>query len=675
MIKKTNHVDILDTTLRDGSYTIGYQFTSDETALIAQGLELAGVNYIEVGHGLGLGADRAGKGAQAVTDLVYMRACASSLHKAKFGFFFIPGIGDISDLQLLADEGGKFVRIGVMLESADQACITIKEAKSLGLEVWANLMKTYAYSKEECKEVAIRFIQAGADGVYIVDSAGGMLPAEVADYVIEIKEAFFRIGVKGRIGFHGHDNMSLSTACSLSAIQAGCDIVDGSLLGIGRSIGNVATEVIVMVLARAGYETGVNPWYAADLAEKMIRPFLEQRWRHCSLDQALGYAQIHSGFLPILEKVAEQKKINVREIVLALGIDARKNISEVDAIAAADRVKEQFDGRHRMPYIDNSNINNRPVIKAVSDITQADLAKYVTEIRSQALRMARPSAIVIAGPWRENASNQIKLQQIRLLAHAVVGSIEVCYSVDLERVIMQIDGNVDILFLDKTPRTHNWNQMIDRLELFKWQSQMLPYGDEISGLIGTCHIIALEAGKVGVKDVAVLGNDSRAQMIRYLLPYWGLRAVEHKQSPIIVIAGENENYQSLYHKGLTLIYDLMSGVIDAEIAKNLLANGVEVVRLDGRAAVVSEVIGLLDAQNLTNTVMGRVSINEVSVVAGGVWGSEGDVVVNSINNPTQVIGIANGIGGIKTQLCVEDIKALENVRKALRKFILTEVGG
>ena len=110
MIKKSSHVDILDTTLRDGSYTIGYQFTCDETALIAQGLELAGVNYIEVGHGLGLGADRAGKGAQAVTDLVYMRACASSLNKAKFGFFFIPGIGDISDLQLLAGEGGKFVR-------------------------------------------------------------------------------------------------------------------------------------------------------------------------------------------------------------------------------------------------------------------------------------------------------------------------------------------------------------------------------------------------------------------------------------------------------------------------------------------------------------------------------------------------------------------------------------
>lgn len=674
MIKKSSHVDILDTTLRDGSYTIGYQFTCDETALIAQGLELAGVNYIEVGHGLGLGADRAGKGAQAVTDLVYMRACASSLNKAKFGFFFIPGIGDISDLQLLADEGGKFVRIGVTLESVAEACITIKEAKRLGLEVWANIMKTYAYSKKECKEGALRFIQAGADGVYIVDSAGGMLPTEVADYVVEIKEVFHGMGVKGRIGFHGHDNLSLSTACSLSAVEAGCDIVDGSLLGIGRSIGNVATEVIVMVLARAGYETGVNPWYAADLAEKMIRPFLEQRWRHCSLDQALGYAQIHSGFLPIIEKVSDQKDISVRDIVLALGIDARRNISEVDAMAAADRVKEQVRRRHRNPYIDNTYIQHSLAILDDSDNTQADLAKYVAEIRSQSLRMDRPSAIVIAGPWREGTRNDVQLQQIRLLVNVVVGAIEVCNPVDLERVIVEIDGAVDILFLDKTSRTASWNKMIDRLELCKWQSQMLPYGDEISGLIGTCHIIAIEAGKVGVKEVAVLGTDARAKMIRHLFPYWGLKAVEHKQSSFIVIAGEHKNYQTLYHQGLVLVYDLMTGGIDADIAQNLLFNGVEVVRLDGRAALVSEVIGLLDAQKLTNRVMGRNSINEVSVVAGGVWGNEGDVVVNSISDPTHVIGVADGIGGIKYQLGIADMDALESVRKALRKAVLTEVG-
>lgn len=675
MFKHSKHVDILDTTLRDGSYTIGYQFTADETALIAQGLELAGVNYIEVGHGLGLGADRAGKGAQAVTDVVYMRACANSIHKAKFGFFFIPGIGDMADLKLLADEGGKFVRIGVALEAADQACHAIEAAKELGLEVWANIMKTYAYPVKECKEWALRFIQAGADGVYIVDSAGGMLPTEVAEYASEIKEAFNGVGSHAGVGFHGHDNLSLSTACSLSAIQAGCDIVDGSLLGIGRSIGNAATEVLAMVLARAGYETGVNAWYAADLAEKTIRPFLEQRWRHSTLDQALGYAQIHSGFLPVLEKVSDRKNVSIRDIVLALGSNARQNITEADAMAAADYAREKAYEFYREPRIDHGYIQNRPIITQFSDTQQPDLAKYATEIRSQSLRMARPAAIVVTGPWREDVHNEIRLQQIRLLAHAVVGAIEVSNAIDLERVILAIDGTVDILFLDKTPRIAKWDEMINKLESRKWQSRVLPYADEIAGLIGACHIVAIESNKRGSVGVAVMGSDARAQMVRHLFPYWGLRIVDHKQASIIVIAGKLDNYEPLFHSGLTLIYDLMSGAISAEIAQDLLARGVEVIRLDGRAALTGEVIGLLDAQRLADKVMGRVYISSIPVVAGGVWGNAGDVVVNSIKEPTQVIGIADGNGGIKSQLSNADVCALDSVRSTLRATLLAGFTG
>ena len=57
-----NRPYILDTTLRDGSYVIDFQFTADDTAIIASILERAGIEYIEVGHGLGLGAARAGNG-------------------------------------------------------------------------------------------------------------------------------------------------------------------------------------------------------------------------------------------------------------------------------------------------------------------------------------------------------------------------------------------------------------------------------------------------------------------------------------------------------------------------------------------------------------------------------------------------------------------------------------
>lgn len=673
MLNNLKHVDILDTTLRDGSYTIGYQFTTNETALIAKGLELSGVNYIEVGHGLGLGADRAGKGSQAVSDLVYMRACANSLDKSKFGFFFIPGIGDLVDLNFLADEGGKFVRIGVGLESADKAFLFIEAAKKLGLEVWVNIMKTYAYPAKECKEWALRFVQAGADGVYIVDSAGGMLPTEVFQYTSELKDAFNKAAGNAKVGFHGHDNLSLSTACSLAAIQAGCDIVDGSLLGIGRSIGNAATEVLAMVLARAGYETGVNPWHAADLAENTIRPFLEQRWQHSILDQALGYAQIHSGFLPVLEKVSEKKKVGIRDIVLALGDSARRNITEEDATAAADYVIENTSQNRQASNIDPECSRNHNDFVGFLNTQLANLVEYVTEIRSQSLRMARPSAVVVTGPWREDVHNEIKLQQVRLLPNAVVGAIEVSNTADLEHVVSDIDGRVDILFLDKTPRSPQWDETINKLESRVWQSRIMPYADEVAGLIGACHVVAIESNKRGSVGVSIIGNDSRAQMMRQLLPYWGLNNFDHNHASILVLVGKFNNFEQIFNPNLSLIYDLMSGSINAKIAQDLIAKGVEVIRLDGRAALIGEVSGLLDAQKLADKVVGRTVMRGLSVVAGGVWGNPGDIVVNSIKEPSQVIGVADGNGGIKYNLNKKDITAIELMRSYFGEVVLNKI--
>src|SRR5437764_760423 len=60
---------ILDCTIRDGSYAIDFKFTAEDTALIAEQLDRAGLQYIEVGHGLGLGASEAGKGKAASRDL------------------------------------------------------------------------------------------------------------------------------------------------------------------------------------------------------------------------------------------------------------------------------------------------------------------------------------------------------------------------------------------------------------------------------------------------------------------------------------------------------------------------------------------------------------------------------------------------------------------------------
>src|ERR1700719_1243241 len=91
--------EILEVTLRDGSYVVDFQFTAQDTALIGSALDSAGFRWIEIGHGLGLNASASGKGDAAATDEEYLAAAAEAVRSARWGAFFIPGIGRAEDLR------------------------------------------------------------------------------------------------------------------------------------------------------------------------------------------------------------------------------------------------------------------------------------------------------------------------------------------------------------------------------------------------------------------------------------------------------------------------------------------------------------------------------------------------------------------------------------------------
>jgi hypothetical protein len=91
-INKSKNPIILDCTLRNGSYVIDFQFTKEDTFNIASHLCESGFSYIEVGHGVGLGASKRGFDVAAATDEEYCQATVSAVgDKAKWGMFCILG--------------------------------------------------------------------------------------------------------------------------------------------------------------------------------------------------------------------------------------------------------------------------------------------------------------------------------------------------------------------------------------------------------------------------------------------------------------------------------------------------------------------------------------------------------------------------------------------------------
>jgi 4-hydroxy 2-oxovalerate aldolase len=304
---------ILDCTIRDGSYAIDFKFTARDSALVAAELDRAGVRWIEVGHGLGLGAAAAGKGRSTDDDLAQVAEAAAAVKDAKIGVFFIPGIGSEDDMRAAADAGLHFIRVGANADEIEQAFPYVDLARELGLDAFVNLMKTYGIAPEAFAEAAEGAHAHGAHGVYVVDSAGGMMPAEVAGYM----QAAAGTGIE--LGFHGHSNLHLAVANSVAAYEAGATFIDTSVYGIGRSSGNVPTEVMAVVFERLGVDCGVDPIEIVELAETYLRPLAEHLHPHDMIAVSLGYGRFHSSYLNRALAAAEASGVSPFRLIVELG--------------------------------------------------------------------------------------------------------------------------------------------------------------------------------------------------------------------------------------------------------------------------------------------------------------------------------------------------------------------
>ena len=292
----------MDVTLRDGSYANHFQFSLAQQRIITTSLEELGFEFIEIGHGMGLGASSPKNGVALHTDDEYLEMAQKTLKKAKYGMFCIPGIATLEDVEKAAKYGAGFIRVGTNVTEVEKAEPYIRKAKELGLIVMSNYMKVYAMSPEFVAEQAKKSENYGADYVYIVDSAGCMLPNEVE----EMYKAIRKIS-NIKLGFHGHDNIGLAMSNALKAAELGFDIVDCTLQGMGRSSGNTPTELFVICAEKMGYNLNVDIPRLLNLSKKYVYPMMH---RHNNIDVMCGVVGMHTGFLGSIHKVAGKYGVN-----------------------------------------------------------------------------------------------------------------------------------------------------------------------------------------------------------------------------------------------------------------------------------------------------------------------------------------------------------------------------
>lgn len=315
-------VELLDCTLRDGSYAVNFQFTEQTIRNVLAGLDLSGIRLIELGHGLGLNAAETLAKPALVSDERCLEIAAESLRKADWGMFCIPGIAKLLHLRSAARGGMRFVRIGVNITEVESASDFIGLAKELGLTTFANLMKTSLLDIDGIMSAVQRCVAFGADVVYLVDSVGSLLPSEISDMFDLIGQS-----IEIPLGFHGHDNMGLANANALAAIGSGAMYVDTTLDGIGRGAGNSNTEAIATVLRKLG--VGLRYDYAnlARLSEGEIRPL--PRLHNDRLYQLVGVlTEMHSNYFPLIRECTEKTKVDVVNLMESVAMIDRVDPSK-----------------------------------------------------------------------------------------------------------------------------------------------------------------------------------------------------------------------------------------------------------------------------------------------------------------------------------------------------------
>ncbi len=245
-------IKIVDTTLRDGEQTPRVNLNANEKLRIAKQLESLGVDVIEAGFAISSPGDFAAVELIAkeiknstVSSLarlvkVDIEAAAKALEpaakKRMHVFIATSPIHREFKLKLSKEEILEEIKTGVayaksFVEEIEFSCEDATRTE------WEFLVEAYSEA-----------IQAGATVLNVPDTVGYRTPSEMFELVAYLKKNIRGIE-KAEISVHCHDDLGLSVANSLAAVEAGASQIECTINGLGERAGNSSLEEIVMVLA------------------------------------------------------------------------------------------------------------------------------------------------------------------------------------------------------------------------------------------------------------------------------------------------------------------------------------------------------------------------------------------------------------------------------------------
>jgi len=256
------NVKLYDTSLRDGAQGEGISYTVSDKIRIARELDTINIHFIEGGW----------PGSNPKDMEFFQKMAKKKLTNSKLVAFSMTRRANIKasddpNIKALVKSGVKIITIvgktwdlhvtDVLKVSLEENLEIIKDTigflKSKGLIVFydaEHFFDAYKANKTYSLSCLKAGQEAGAEAICLCDTNGGTLTSEIAKVVSEIRPE-----IKVSLGIHCHNDAGLAIANSIAAIEAGCDMVQGTMNGYGERCGNAD---LIPIIANLKLKLGID---------------------------------------------------------------------------------------------------------------------------------------------------------------------------------------------------------------------------------------------------------------------------------------------------------------------------------------------------------------------------------------------------------------------------------
>ncbi len=259
------NITFCDSTMRDGEQC-NVHYSSSEKVELAKMLDSTGVQQIQIGMLVSESNLRDAKEICAIplqADIEIMTKGSSVFWDKEvrqavgFGADIVHSLFPISHFARGAY--GEFLNDGEMLERAVQ--VTERAKKEGAKNINISLLDATRTEDSYIKELVLAVTEAGANRVCLADTVGCATPEQIAQMVKQTKKWLSEVGREKTVSLkiHVHDDFGLATANAMAAANAGADMLDTCINGMGKRAGNAdMAQVVIGLQALCGFKTGIN---------------------------------------------------------------------------------------------------------------------------------------------------------------------------------------------------------------------------------------------------------------------------------------------------------------------------------------------------------------------------------------------------------------------------------